>query len=230
MTSDQDMTPEALAELERIARAASVQAIHAELRDKDGIVHVASRRYDDTRHSRLYALAQAATPDTVLALLSAARERDELRAALEAEELTNDRLRDEIAQAVGDREKLAAEVERWKDPESEERQQIQEEIIFSLGEGSRSEIELREGQLEATEVVLALARAEVERLTKERDGARALAQADSLKLGLVVAELAAVRLELDELRAKVERLVSRGIEDPRFEKLAAACMPAEKTT
>lgn len=70
---------------------------------------------------------------------------------------------------LGAVQKLKAEVERWEDPDSDERQKLQEEIIFSLGEGSRSEVELREGQLAQMEAALALARAEVERLTKERD-------------------------------------------------------------
>ena len=72
------------------------------------------------------------------------------------------------ADAIRAIEKLAAEVERWNDPDSDERQKLQEEIIFNLGDGSRSEVELREGQLDATEAALALARAEIERLKAPR--------------------------------------------------------------
>jgi len=48
------------------------------------------------------------------AMADAARVIRELSAQLEAEEATNDRLRDEIAEAVGARERMAAEVERLR--------------------------------------------------------------------------------------------------------------------
>lgn len=64
---------------------------------------------------------------------------------------------------------LSAEVERWRDPESDERQKLMEEIILSLGDGARSEVELREGQLDATEAALAHVRADLERVRDERN-------------------------------------------------------------
>lgn len=60
-------------------------------------------------------------------------------------------------------EKTEAELTRWKDPESAERVALQEEILFSIDEGSRSEIEQREGQLATTEAALAIVRAQSER-------------------------------------------------------------------
>lgn len=95
-------------------------------------------------------------------------------------------------------EKLSAEVERWRDPESDERQKLQEEIIFSLGDGARSEVELREGQLEQTEAALALDRAEVERLKRERDEALAARETYAMTARQDIIEKAK---SLDELEA-----------------------------
>lgn len=126
-------------------------------------------------------------------------ELDNLSAQLEAEEATNDRLRDEIAEAVGARERMAAEVERWRDPESEERQKLMEEIILSLGDGARSEVELREGQLDATEAALAHVRADLERVRDERN--RFLTA-----LASVTAEVERLKQELAEAREKAKAL------------------------
>jgi DNA repair exonuclease SbcCD ATPase subunit len=87
-------------------------------------------------------------------------------------------LRDELAQASDcaresaeimrrsrDRaDELRAELARWKDPESPERQALQEEVILALGDGARSEIALRESQLAAAEAALDRLRADHEAL------------------------------------------------------------------
>lgn len=52
-----------------------------------------------------------------------------------------------VADLVAAREQLA----EWEDPDSPKRQALLEETVFNLGEGNRSEIELREAQLEAAE-------------------------------------------------------------------------------
>lgn len=57
-----------------------------------------------------------------------------------------------------------AEIAEWNDPLSKRRQELMEEIVYDLGEGTRSEVELREGQLAVAEAALAEARAEIERL------------------------------------------------------------------
>lgn len=104
-------------------------------------------------------------------------EYEALRDRLRAEALRN-KLRDvmilsedEAADAI---DALLAQVRAWQDPESPERLALDEQIIFSLGEGSRSEVELRESQLAQAEAALALSQAQVRALTRELDEARSV--------------------------------------------------------
>jgi len=73
----------------------------------------------------------------------------------------------DLAQLRSDLAAARAELERWRDPESAERLALQEDVIFSIGEGNRSEIELRESQLAQAEAALALARDEIAELRRD---------------------------------------------------------------
>lgn len=118
-----------------------------------------------------------------------------LSAALEAEELTNDRLRDEIAQAVGDREKLAAEVERLKRNSYPHMCRDGHEQVGHACNYEPEELScpVCRAQSERDD--------EVERLTKERDEARALYTQAEERLSR-----APHQSEIDELRETVARL------------------------
>ena len=113
-----------------------------------------------------------------------------------------------------------AEVAEWNDPDSQQRMAIMEQIIFDLGDGLRSEIELREAQLDAAEAANVALRAEVERLTRERDEALQLAEGPStLKdLAALAFELG---LEVERLR-KIEADRNRACKDPGIDALRAA--------
>ena len=71
---------------------------------------------------------------------------------------------------------LKAELAEWRDPDSDRRQALLEETILAVGDGQRSEVDLRESQLYQAEAALALARQEIrdnldliEEMEEERD-------------------------------------------------------------
>lgn len=68
--------------------------------------------------------------------------------------------------------KLRAKVEAWEDPLSPERTELVEQVVFDLGEGNRSEVELREGQVDLLEAANAKLRAELD-LERNVSGQRA---------------------------------------------------------
>jgi len=97
--------------------------------------------------------------EALVAIEALVRERDDAIAA-------RDGLKARVAE-------LEAKLAAWQDPESPERLALDEQILFNLGEGSRSEVELREGQIAQTEAALHLCRArvaELDALIRERCG------------------------------------------------------------
>lgn len=87
-----------------------------------------------------------------------------------------------------ERRAAEAQIKSWNDPDSPERQALEEEIIWALGEGARSEIGLREAQLSFADAKtddlrrqLAEARARVQRAIdwiEVHDGEPSVATAD----------------------------------------------------
>jgi hypothetical protein len=65
------------------------------------------------------------------------------------------RVIDALRARIADMERELAE---WDNPDSARRQGLLEETVFAFGEGQRSEVGLREGQLDAAEAWLAVVR------------------------------------------------------------------------
>ena len=134
----------------------------------------------EAENERLGRMAESAEADQNS---DALRTVADLRAKLEAAEAERDRPREFVGEVkAGDlagfaidgqkvilrnmdlQADLAAAREQlaeWEDPDSAKRQALLEETVFNLGEGNRSEIELREGQLELAEVRIAELEADV---------------------------------------------------------------------
>jgi len=67
---------------------------------------------------------------------------------------------------------LEAELAEWADPDSPRRQALMEETILALGDGQRSEVDLRESQLSVQEAVNASLRAELAKALDENERLR----------------------------------------------------------
>jgi chromosome segregation ATPase len=116
---------------------------------------------------------------------------------------------------------LRAELARWKDPESPERQALQEEVILALGDGARSEIALRESQLAAAEAALfevrrvfgdRLLAADRERYELRAELAASEREGDRMQDAMVEAEkeLSALKMDHEALRADFDEYGEHG--------------------
>ena len=64
---------------------------------------------------------------------------------------------------------LEAEIAEWENPDSDRRQALMEETVLAVGDGQRSEVDLRESQLDVAEAALVLASRARDAAQAERD-------------------------------------------------------------
>ena len=154
----QERVAELEAEVERL-RGENYQDLYEQMREAWG------GHFDGVCSAEVWAFLESRAthmPTTSLrADLAAARERIAYLESLDRDVDTypcgcaRQSLHDPLTCVACDNSKLREQLAEWENPDSPKRHALLEEIVFNLGEGNRSEIELREGQLELAEARIA---------------------------------------------------------------------------